>query len=243
MTEKTNNSFSISIAGHVIAIHAIYTDVLLLCRDYLTDVTPEIQIEIEQNEIEKEHEKDQEESIWHNDGYLETLVAYRKICEEMIDYNTFLMHGAVIAVNNNAYMFTAESGTGKTTHIRKWLDHIDNCFVVNGDKPLIRITNTQAIACGTPWCGKELMNTNIMVPLKAIVIMERADCNEIEEISFQQGLIQLLQQTYRPSEAEKLRKTLSLLTQLNGRVRFFKFCFNNYKDDAFEVAYKALTTI
>ena len=117
---------------------------------------------------------------------------------------------------------------------------MEDAYVVNGDKPLIQITGTQAIACGTPWCGKEKMNTNIMVPLKAIVLMERGESNEIKEISYSEAFTTLLQQTYRPNDAGKMRKTLFLLSRMKGLIRFSRFIFNNMKEDAFDVAYRAL---
>ena len=150
------------------------------------------------------------------------------------------MHGAVIAYNNAAYMFTASSGTGKTTHIRKWLNNLPGAYVVNGDKPLIKITNAGAIACGTPWCGKEKFGKNCMVPMRAIVLMERGEDNIIQEISFGQAFTGLLQQTYMPKDVEKMKKTLALLSMLQGRVKFYRFLFNNKKDDSFEVAYNTI---
>ena len=51
----------------------------------------------------------------------------------------------------------------------------------------------------------------------------------------------MLQQTYMPEDAGKMRKTLMLLSKLKGKVKFYKFAFNNMKEDAFIVAYNALT--
>jgi len=136
----------------------------------------------------------------------------------------FLMHGAVIAMDDQAYMFTAPSGTGKTTRIRLWQKQYPSSIIVNGDKPLIRISKDKIIACGTPWCGKEGWNTNTMVPLRAIFLLERSDeRNSIEEISLGSAFPALLQQTYRPDESELMRKTLLLLKSLEGKVKIFKF--------------------
>ena len=71
--------------------------------------------------------------------------------------------------------------------------------------------------------------------------MERGERNVIKEITFGQAFTFLLQQSYRPADAAKMRKTLSLLSRLNGRVRFFRLSFDNLKDDAFSVSYEALT--
>ena len=239
--EKAERHFCISVAGHVVGIDSMYQDVFNLCRNYLSEEDPEIQVRTEEMDLDAERmEAEQDKSVWQ-DGYLETLSIYRKVCEAMLPYDIFLMHGAVIALNGSAYMFTAESGTGKTTHIRKWLDRLEDAFVVNGDKPLIKICEKEVLACGTPWCGKEQMETNTMVPLKAIVIMKRGRSNQIEEISYGDAFSFLLRQTYQPKETAQKIKTLQLLSKMNGKVRFFRFVFDNMKADAFSVAYQALT--
>lgn len=228
--------FCISVAGCIIGINSIYTGVYDLCHDYLCEEEPDIQINIYEEDLEFEKSKADDAAVY-SESYLETLAAYRKISKAILDYNTFLMHGAVIAYENESYMFTAASGTGKTTHIRLWLENLAGSYVVNGDKPLIKITKNEAIACGTPWCGKENLGRNCMVPLKAIIFMERGEDNEIHEISFEQALGFLMKQTYMPREAESMKKTLTLLAMLKGRVKFYKYVFNNMKSDAFEVAY------
>lgn len=237
---KEEHYFCISIAGHSIAVHSMYSDIVPLCESYLCGLAPEWEISITDEDIAVERREDQREYPSRRDGYLETIAVYRKICEEMLAYDTFLMHGAVVAANNSAFMFTAPSGTGKTTHIKKWVEQIDGAFVVNGDKPLLKISDAQVLACGTPWCGKESLGQNAIVPLKAIVMMERGENNVIEEIVYRQAYSFLLQQTYWPSEADKKKKTLELLSKLNGRVRFFRFVFNNMKENALSVSYNAL---
>ena len=84
------------------------------------------------------------------------------------------------------------------------------------------------------------MYTNTMVPLKSIILMERAEDNHIEQISFAEAFPKLLQQVYRPEDEEKMRKTLRLMQRLNGPVSFWRFQCNNFKDDCFDVAYNAL---
>ena len=98
--------------------------------------------------------------------------------------------------------------------------------MVNGDKPLIKIDDAQAIACGTPWCGKEGWNTNTMVSLRAIFLLERVadgEADSIEELTFRKAFPYLLNQVYCPKEPELMKKTLSLLKTLDGRVKIYKF--------------------
>ena len=238
---KEERHFCVSIAGHAIGVDSMYSEVYMLCKEYLCENEPEIRISINEDDIAYERRGADLNRHTYTEGYLETLAVYRKISMAILDFNIFLMHGAVIAYENDAYMFTAKSGTGKTTHIRKWLEKLPNAYVVNGDKPLIKLTETEAIACGTPWCGKEGMGTNIMVPLRAIVLMERGEDNQISEITFTEAFAFLLQQTYQPDEAELLKKTIRLLSHLKGKMRYYRFICNNMKEDALSVAYNALT--
>ena len=232
------NSFTVNFAGLTIGIETISPSACVLCRDYLVDGSEDFNVKICQADVDKEYEDSGE--IKPSKLRAEITAVYRKIVEGGIDYDVFLMHGAVIAVDDAAILFTAPSGTGKTTHIKLWLQNISDAVVVNGDKPLLRLINDQIVACGTPWCGNENMNSNIIKPLKAIVIMKRSEDNYIEPVSFQEAYPFLLQQTYLPKDPEKAKKVLSLLLKLNKRVSFYRFYFNNYKCDCFNTAYRAL---
>ena len=238
--DRDERHFCITLAGYTFAIQTLYTEVYLMCGDYLSELPPEMRIQISDKDIEYERTVGGETLADLSDAYIETLVVYRKISEALLAFDTILMHGAVVAVGQSAHMFTAPSGTGKTTHVLKWLNEIDGAYVVNGDKPLIRITEAEVLACGTPWCGKERMGTNTMVPLKSIVLMERGEDNHIEQVTLGKAFTDLLKQTCRYIDEEMMRKTLALLTKMNRKVRFFRFTFNNMKDDAVSVAYHAL---
>ena len=230
--------FTIRIAGLTIGIDTVSTSACVLCRDYLCEGEPDFVIRVKQEDIEKEiHEC---ERIKHTHASAENLAIYRKIVDEAINYDTILMHGAVIAENNDAYMFSAPSGTGKTTHIKLWLENNDKAFVVNGDKPLIRIIDNKAYACGTPWSGSEGMNTNIMVELKSIVIMRRGDDNHIEKMNFLKAYPYLLQQTHMSKDADKAKRTIEILSSLCGKVSVWYFECNNFKEDCYKTAFNAL---
>ena len=216
--------------------------------------TPDIVISISQREIDRErlNHNDLESpeievecervAVSYDYGCLEPFVSLRKLADKVIPFDIFLMHGAVIKKDDYAYMLTAQSGIGKTTRVQLWKECYPDSIVVNGDKPLIKITDTQAIACGTPWCGKEGWNTNTMVPLRAIFLLERAEEggeSSIEEVSLGKAFPFLLQQTYRPEDPDLMRKTLFLLKSLEGKVKIYKFRSTPTKDSvrlAYETA-------
>ena len=222
------------IADKCIEIASIYTKVHELCGPYSDEGTSDFSVEIQQADIDFEREKsareDRVEGIpvrRHSDAYLETLAVYRKIAERMPAYDTILFHGSAIAVDGQAYLFTAKSGTGKSTHTRLWRELLgDRAVMVNDDKPMIRVTDDGAVIYGTPWDGKHRLSSNISVPLKAICILERAEENRIEPISAGEAYPMLLQQTYRPADPAALAKTLTLIDRLSRGVKLYRLGCN-----------------
>ena len=237
--------FTIQLAGLNIEINSLHTRVMAINRRFITNEKPDFKLVSNQLEIDREKERYIQTVGYRNDpwdGFIELSSVLRSICIEIIDFGVIMMHGAAIANGQSSYLFTAPSGTGKTTHVLKWIKHIPDAFVVNGDKPFIKIPKdgSQPLACGSPWSGKENMYTNAMVPLKSIILMERAQDNYIEHISFIEAFPFLYQQIYHPDDEDKMRKTIHLIQHLNPAVTFWRFRFNNFKDDCFDVAYNAL---
>ena len=236
--------FKVKIAGHVAEIESQYIRSRAICLDYITDEAPEFKIQISQADIEKERAAYMKLygdcTLW--DSTLETIAMHALLATKLIDYGAFMMHGAAVAYDNRAYIFSARSGIGKTTHVAQWIENLPKALIVNGDKPIIATytDGKPAMACGSPWGGKENYYTNTMVPLKSIVMMERAVENQIERISFAEAFTMLLQQVYLPDEEEKMRKTLRLMQRLSSIVTFWRFKCNNFKEDCFDVAYDAL---
>ena len=226
----------IRVASLNIEIDCIYGNGFQDFKKYLTKFDfPDILINISQEDINLEllnHPEISNPDIEVNDGRvavtydygcLEPLAALPKVADEALNYDTFLMHGAVVEKDGYAYMFIAPSGTGKTTRIQFWLEKYPDSIIINGDKPLIRFESGKAYAYGTPWSGKEGWNTNTRAPLQAIFILERAEKDHIEEISLGKAFPILLQQTYCPLDPNKMRKTIHLLSSLNGKVSIYKF--------------------
>lgn len=236
--------FTIRIANTNIFIHSVNRGIYNICRNYLitNNEKPDICIYSDEEKIEAEYEYlHRKDKNVQKQKSIEILMIQRLIAESLLQRDILLIHGAVIAINNTAYMFTGPSGTGKTTQINKWLANAPESVVVNGDKPFVILNEQGAFACGTPWSGKESMGNNIIVPLRSIVFMTRSHKNRIESVSFNDIFPSILGQTYHPSETELQRKTLTLLMQLKDRVSFFIFYFDHYQEDAFKVPYEALT--
>ncbi len=232
---------SYRMGDRVIKVSSIYGDVHEYCQDYrISDRSDaDIDVTISGSDIEYERSRSDEPALYR-DQYLEELAVYRKIAEKMPFYDTFLMHGSVVAVDGAAYMFTARSGTGKSTHAALWRKLLgDRAVMVNDDKPLVSVEDGMAVVYGTPYNGKHRLGSNISVPLKAVCVLERGDTNVITGIGRQQAYPVLLQQIYRPADRKAFVRTLELIDELTKSVKFYKLkC--NMDISAAETAYNAM---
>ena len=241
--------FTIALAGFTFRIESLYDEIYEQCADYLVpDSTPDFTVNVSPADIAAERQKSVRQDMAEGriptifpDAYLETLAVYRHIADTLPAHGVFLMHGSAVAVGDRGWIFTAPSGVGKTTHTKLWLEHVPGSFVVNGDKPLIRFSGGVFEVCGTPWAGKEGWNRNTSVRLSGIVFLSRGAENRIEKCYAVALLPQLLSQTYRPAQADALKKTLELLKTLCEEVPFYKLACN-IQPDAALTAFRGLTS-
>ena len=235
-------TFKIRIADICVEVSSIYDRVYDFCQDYLDEKSiPMISISIEFNDLKQEAELNREEWPMSEEraAYMEMLALYRKIAEAFLTRNIFLMHGAVLSAGGAGVMFTAPSGTGKTTHCRLWMKHIRGCHMVNGDKPLVQVGTDGVMAYGTPWYGKEHMGCNEQVPLRAVCYVKRSEENRLTRVSSSAVWTLLLKQVYFPKDAQGIQQTIALFNQFCAKVPVYLLeC--NMEPEAAYCAYQAL---
>lgn len=233
-------------AGKVIEISSIYASVHDLCAGYRTDSAPDICVSTSAEDIEyermrsaREDEAEGRQIQQYSDSYLEELAVYRKIADKLPAFDTILFHGSVVAVDGQGYLFTAKSGTGKSTHTRLWREYFgERAVMVNDDKPLIHIGETVTVY-GTPYNGKHHLGSNISVPLRAICILTRSEENHISPVSAQEAYPMLMQQVYRSSDVSVLSRTLSLVDGLAEKTALYRLGCNMEKEAAV-IAYNGM---
>lgn len=120
-------------------------------------------------------EADQREYCYNN--FLMMLFAFASM-----PHKTLLFHASVIGRGNKAYLFLAQSGTGKSTHSALWLKHIPGCELINDDNPAVRIAaDGSVMVYGTPWSGKTPCYRDVKMPLGAFVRITRSQSNRIQQ--------------------------------------------------------------
>ena len=213
------------------------------CQEYVTDKPAEITIAVLRKDVEKEKELARSNNDFTNypEGYLEFLAFYRKFCDAVAEKGIILLHGCAVAVDEKAYIFTAPSGTGKTTHARLWLKELgDKAHILNGDKPLLRLEGETVFAYGTPWDGKEHMSRNEKLPLSCICLIERAVQSHMIELTADKKLEVLLSQVYRPQELDAMKAALTTMLSVVERIDFYHL-FCDISSEAAKLSIKALT--
>ena len=222
------------IADVVFTTEHKYGYVEKVCADYICESEDaEVNLVVTDEDILYERSKGAEDLT---DSYLESLVLCRKLCDYALDKkDAFFMHGSAIMVDGEAYLFTAKSGTGKSTHTRLWRELLgERAVMINDDKPIIRLIDGKFYAYGTPWNGKHRLSTDTKAPIKAICILERG------KEAPKDALLKILDQTLRPTKKERLEKELDLIGKLLKSVNLYKL-WCNVSLDAAKLSYEFMS--
>ena len=238
-------TFTVKLADRTIQIQHIHKELREFCKDYIVaDCTPDFYIQIEQQDINYENQSGNEQSF--SESYLEILALLRKISDILPNQQRFLIHGASISYEGNAYLFTAPSGTGKSTHIRLWKKHLgDKVKIVNGDKPFVSLDEDEEgiihpLIYGTPWAGKERWQRNCCEPLKGICFVRRGTTNTIQRMQPEDCITMLFHQVYLPDDTDAVGKTVELIDLLVRNVPLYLLTCD-ISEEAVRCSFEALT--
>lgn len=117
----------------------------------------------------------------------------------------FLIHSASILYREKAWLFSAVSGTGKSTHAALWMKLYENEIRnLNGDLNLITIKNGIPTVYGIPWNGTSGIYSTDRVPLGGIIFLKQAKTDFISELSDDKKSLSLLQRLISPNWTEEM---------------------------------------
>ena len=240
--------FTMEAAGVPVSVRARFESTKTYCQSYITPEKGAFFVEITPDDLAWEREKAAKEDALEGlsvrdlaDAQLEITALLRKITEELFSREVLLFHGSVIAVDGAGYLFTAKSGTGKSTHTRLWRELLGSrAVMINDDKPFLQITQEEVLVHGSAWMGKHGLGTKMAVPLKAICVLERGEENAIGRIPAKEAVFMLLQQSSRPQNGAKLPKYLELIDKIAASVTFYRMqC--NMELEAAKMAYETMS--
>lgn len=149
---------------------------------------------------------------------------------ELLKFDGMMLHASAVELDGKAYLFSAPSGTGKSTHTRLWQKVFGSgAIVFNDDKPALRCLDSTWYAYGTPWCGKDGINQNRKVPLAGICFLKRGPENRIRRLGSSEAVQNLVWQTIRRFKlAESLDRMLPLVDSIVRNIPVFEMeCLPN----------------
>ncbi len=185
------------------------------------------------------YEKRQKENIHLSISDIEYLYAGFYFYNKLLEFNGFMLHSSAICKDNFAYLFSADSGVGKSTQASNWMKYFKNetIFYINDDKPAIRKMEDTFYCCGTPFSGKMDLSSNCIVPVKAIIFIKRGQVNKIKKMPSKEAIHKIFKQTIHSLPEDKMDKLLNLLNDLLNLIPIYELECNMDIESA-KVAYE-----
>lgn len=117
----------------------------------------------------------------------------------ILRHEGIVIHSSSIEWNGKGIIFSAPSGTGKSTHVKLWQQYKgESITVLNDDTPAVRFINGKPYIFGTPWSGTSNIHCNQKAPLNAIVVLEQAPENSIQQLTIAEAIQRLMPRVFLP---------------------------------------------
>lgn len=172
-------------------------------------------------------------------GETEYLLYGAYFYDTLLKHNGIFLHASCVVYQNYAYLFSASSGVGKSTHTSIWCKVLKGAFILDDDKPALKFDGNTLYAYGTPFSGKTNQSINARYPVAGVAFINRSPINEIKNITTKEALIHFINQTMTPHDENRYDLMVPILNRILATTPFFTFCAN-MDDEAALVAYHTM---
>lgn len=173
-------------------------------------------------------------------GQMENFALSQQFNRRAIPFHTMLIHSSALVCGGKAFLFSAASGVGKSTHTRLWQNVFGSrVHVFNDDKPVVRICENSVAACGTPFDGGSGVALNETYPLGAVIFLERGEHNAVRVPNNREILQKLYFQTLHLVNVETAEQMLDNFERLLTLTQFYVLTCNT-EEEAVRVAYEKI---
>lgn len=157
----------------------------------------------------------------------ERAIVKYKMDRILVNYDAFPVHASALSYKGKAYLFTALSGVGKSTHAGLWKNSFgDDVIMINDDRPYIKIIGDKIYAYSHPQSGKHNIYTNTHSEITAISKIIRDSSNFIKPVSKGMFFPFMVQQTYTMDEIQITSKIISMVKTVLDHVDVFEIHCN-----------------
>ncbi len=150
-----------------------------------------------------------------SDENIEYLLYGFMFYDKLLDFGGMMLHASAVAIGGYAYLFSADSGVGKSTHTSYYLEAFgDRAVIINDDKPALREIDGTFYCFGTPFSGKHDISINKGFKVGGICFLNRAEQNTIEKIDSSRAFKLIYRQTQSMNDSIQVEKRLDMLDKL-----------------------------
>lgn len=232
--------FNIKIADETVQIICYNPFTKSMFKEYFTDEEARFTVFPKRVDKEKIRERfravlsgKKAEILDRSHSFSEYHAIHLELATKLIDRGVLLVHGSAVAADGGAYLFIATSGTGKTTHTNYWTMALgERAFIINDDKPMIRITDGEPLIYPTPWGIHDKPKQAEKAPLKAMILLERADFNKLSPIKESELFPHLYKAALRGETPAETLEIVELERKLMDKTKLYKMQCTNSIDAA-----------
>ena len=215
------------IADVITEIHTNFDTFKNYARDYLyTGEEPaRLRLAIREDYVRQRAVKNQHLEL----GIIESIFLADLFNKKILKFNSVYIHSSAIVYKEKAYLFSADSGTGKSTHTKLWIEAFgnENVQIINDDKPIVRYIDGAWYAYGTPFDGGSGINLNTRARLGGIVFIERAEENSVVRLNKNEVFNRLYKNTIKFSlDSEYAGYMLNTASKLIEEIPFYLLSCN-----------------
>ena len=147
-------------------------------------------IPIKENHYEVRYLKEKESYIEYSRNLLEII----NIEQILNNFSAFILHSSFIEWKDKGILFSAPSGTGKSTQADLW-DKYEDVEIINGDKAGIRKMDGRWTAYGLPFAGTSGIYKNKKAEISHIIVLRQGKENKLTKLSPREAFIKLYSET------------------------------------------------
>lgn len=141
----------------------------------------------------------------------------------VLNFNTIMLHSSALCYKGNTILFSAPSGTGKSTQSNLWLNEFkEDAVLINDDTPFIGNREGEFFVYGSPWSGKSNVFTTLKAPLKGIICLKQGKENKIRELSGFEAIHRIYNETRKPVGEEAINMHLDFITNMLEKTKVYE---------------------
>ena len=129
-----------------------------------------------------------------NIDYSRNIIDIMNIENVLNKFNGFILHSSFINWQNNGILFSAPSGTGKSTQADLWNKH-ENAEIINGDRAGVRNVDGVWSAYGLPVAGSSGIYKNKKAQISHIIVLRQGTENKLTRLSPRDAFIKIYSET------------------------------------------------